>query len=184
MLRNVLDESAEHCRQLRLDHPVLTNPELEKIRNIQLDGFRVHEIECLFYVDNPETGLENAIKSICKEADFAVKSGANLLILSDRDADAHKAAIPSLLAVGAVHHHLIERGVRSSVGLVAETGDTRTTHHIAALIGYGANAVNPFMVYDVLRPYAVARKNRTRRRCARRLLPTGGLTAAPLAKAF
>ena len=139
--RNVLDESAEHCRQLRLDHPVLTNAEVEKIRHIQLDGFRVHEIECLFYVDNPETGLENAIKSICKEADFAVKSGANLLILSDRDADAAKAAIPSLLAVGAVHHHLIERGVRSNVGLIVETGDARSTHHIASLIGYGANAV-------------------------------------------
>ena len=149
--RNVLDESAEHCRQLRLDHPVLTNAEVEKIRHIQLDGFRVHEIECLFYVDNPETGLENAIKSICKEADFAVKSGANLLILSDRDADAAKAAIPSLLAVGAVHHHLIERGVRSNVGLIVETGDARSTHHIASLIGYGANAVNPFMVYDILR---------------------------------
>lgn len=149
--RNVLDESAEHCRQLRLDHPVLTNAEVEKIRHIQSDGFRVHEIECLFYVDNPETGLENAIKSICKEADFAVKSGANLLILSDRDADAAKAAIPSLLAVGAVHHHLIERGVRSNVGLIVETGDARSTHHIASLIGYGANAVNPFMVYDILR---------------------------------
>ena len=149
--RNVLDASPAHCRQIRLDQPILTNSELQKLRHISLQGFKAHEMECLFYVDNPESGLENAVKSICKEADFAVKSGNNLLVLSDRNADKDKAPIPSLLAVGAVHHHLIEQGVRSNVAIIVESGDARTTHHMATLLGYGANAINPYMVYDILR---------------------------------
>ena len=96
--RNVLDATDEHCRKIRIEQPVLTNGELQKLRNISAPGFASHEIESLFYADNPETGLENAIKSICKEADFAVKSGNNLLIISDRNADKNRVAIPSLLA--------------------------------------------------------------------------------------
>ena len=129
----------------------MTNGELQKLRNISAPGFASHEIESLFYADNPETGLENAIKSICKEADFAVKSGNNLLIISDRNADKNRVAIPSLLAVGAIHHYLIKQGVRSNVSLVVECGDARSTHHFATLLGYGANAINPYMVYDILR---------------------------------
>jgi len=149
--RNVLDATGEHCRKIRIEQPVLTNGELQKLRNISVPGFASHEIESLFYADNPETGLENAIKSICKEADFAVKSGNNLLIISDRNADKNRVAIPSLLAVGAIHHYLIKQGVRSNVSLVVECGDARSTHHFATLLGYGANAINPYMVYDILR---------------------------------
>lgn len=149
--KNILDEGPEHCNKIRLSNPVLTNSELRKLRHIQSEQFTSHEIEALFYADNPETGLENAIRSICKEADFAVKSGANLLIISDRNADLDRVAIPSLLAVGAIHHYLIQQGVRSNVSLIVESGDTRTTHHFAALLGYGANAINPYMVYDIIR---------------------------------
>lgn len=149
--RNVLDATESHCQKIRLEQPVLTNAELQKLRYISAPGFSSHEIEALFYADNPETGLENAIKSICKEADFAVKSGNNLLIISDRNADKNRVAIPSLLAVGAIHHYLIKQGVRSNVSLVVECGDARSTHHFATLLGYGANALNPYMVYDVLR---------------------------------
>jgi len=149
--RNVLDESPEHCQKIRLQQPILTNGELQKLRHISRPGFKAHEMECLFYADNPESGLENAVKSICKEADFAVKSGNNVLILSDRNADKDKAPVPSLLAVGAIHHHLIEQGVRSNVAIVVESGDARSTHHMATLLGYGANAINPYMVYDILR---------------------------------
>ena len=149
--RNVLDATSLHCQKIRLDQPVLSNADIQKLRNISIEGFSVHQIETLFYADNPQSGLENAIKSICKEADFAVKSGNNLLILSDRNADKNRVAIPALLAVGAIHHYLIKQGVRSNVSLIVESGDTRTTHHFATLFGYGANAVNPYMVYDILR---------------------------------
>jgi glutamate synthase (NADPH/NADH) large chain len=149
--RNVLDATDAHCRKIRIDQPVLTNGDLQKLRNIKVPGFTSHEIESLFYADNPETGLKNAIKSICKEADFAVKSGNNLLIISDRNADKNRVAIPSLLAVGAIHNYLVKQGVRSNVSLIIESGDVRSTHHFATLLGYGANAVNPYMVYDILR---------------------------------
>jgi glutamate synthase (NADPH/NADH) large chain len=148
---NVLDETPSHCRKIRLDQPILDNTSLQKLRSIDNEHFTSHEIEALFYADNPDTGLENAIKSICKESDFAVKSGANLLIVSDRKVNAERVAIPSLLAVGAIHHYLIQQGVRSNVSIIVESGDTRSTHHAATLFGYGANAVNPYMVFDILR---------------------------------
>lgn len=149
--RNILDETPRHCEKIMIDQPVLTNAALQKLRYLNMDGHKSHEIETLFYADNPESGLENAIKSICKEADFAVKSGADLLILSDRNADQNRVSIPSLLSVGAIHHYLIQQGVRSNVGLVVESGDVRSTHHFATLLGYGANAINPYMAFDILK---------------------------------
>ncbi len=149
--RNILDETPEHCRKIRLEQPVLTNGDLRKLRYLDHPAFKVHTLDALFYTDDPSEGLETGVQSLCQEALFAVKNGCNLLIISDREAGRGRAPIPSLMACGAVHHHLIRHKLRSNAGLVIEAGDVRSSHHFATLIGYGANAVNPYMVFDLLK---------------------------------
>ncbi|MSQ22732.1 MAG: glutamate synthase large subunit, partial [Dehalococcoidia bacterium] len=148
--RNLLDETPEHCRQLKLPYPILTNEELERVRRINVNGIRAKTLSALFSLKEGPGSLERAVDRLCQEADQAAREGYAILILSDRDMDSDHAPIPSLLATSATHHHLIREGLRMKVGLVVESGEPREAQHFALLIGYGASAVNPYLAYETL----------------------------------
>ncbi len=145
---NLLAETPEHARRLELDHPVLTNNELEKIRNIKGD-FKSITLNILFDPDMKH-GMRNRLDQVCEEAAEAVRSGHNLIILSDRGVTRNMAPISSLLATAAVHHTLIRSGLRTKTGLVIESGEPREVSHFALLLGYGANAINPYLAFETL----------------------------------
>ena len=145
---NILDESSEHCRHIDLDHPILKNRELVQLCNVWHEFFRTQVINIYFKADGNLKRLRNAVERICLEAEQAVRYGANILVLSDRVANRMYAPMPALMATGAVHHHLIRKGLRSRVSLVVETGEVRESHHLACLLGYGASAVNPYLAMD------------------------------------
>ncbi|WP_161890983.1 glutamate synthase large subunit [Pontibacter russatus] len=146
---NVLDESAAHTRQIHISHPVLSHGDYNKIINLQSEGFDHAIINATF--PTTETGsLQLAIDKICADAEAAVRKGKKILIISNRAIGPTRAAIPSLLAVGAVHHHLVDKRLRTKTGLVVEAGDAWETHHFATIIGYGASCVYPYMVYDTI----------------------------------
>ncbi len=148
--KNVLDETPEHCRQIYIEQPILKNKQLEKIRMLDSPFFKSKVIDITFDANGKEGALEDAIDYICYKAENAVRYGINVLILSDRKVSKDRAAIPSLLATGAVHHHLIRKGLRVKSGIIVETGDARETHHYATLIGYGASAINPYLTFESL----------------------------------
>lgn len=147
---NILDARAENASNIHLDSPVLTNDQLARLKNLHHPRFRASVINCVFNVDGQSGRLAAAITHIKSQAESLVRSGYNILVLSDRAADSNNAPVPSLLATGAVHHHLVERGLRAKTSLVVEAGDARETHHFATLIGYGASAVNPYLTYAAL----------------------------------
>ncbi len=138
------------CRRIALETPILDNGELAKIRNIKLEGFKAVTLSMLFAVAEGSRGMEKALDRLFSEADLAIDGGANLLILSDRGVDGKKAAIPALLAVSGLNHHLIRQGTRTRASILLESGEPREVHHFAALIGYGASAVNPYLVFESL----------------------------------
>ncbi|MFQ3575042.1 MAG: glutamate synthase large subunit [Cytophagales bacterium] len=146
--QNLLDESAKHCHTVAIKQPVLTNSELAKIRYIDHSHFQSKTIPILFKADGGEDSLKKGLEKVCKYAADAVEDGYEIVLLSDRGIDSDHAAIPSLLAVAAVHHHLIRKGLRGNVGLIVEAGDVWETHHFATLIGYGAAAINPYMAFE------------------------------------
>ncbi|NQU97551.1 MAG: glutamate synthase large subunit, partial [Chloroflexi bacterium] len=146
----LFDEAPAHCRVLRIDHPLLRNGDLEKIRSLDRPGLRSVTISTLFPVREGPGGLRKAVDRIRGEAAAAVEDGYSILILSDREVDAASAAVPSLLAVGAVHHHLIREHTRTRADIVVESGEPREVHHFAALFGYGAAAVNPYLALETL----------------------------------
>jgi glutamate synthase (NADPH/NADH) large chain len=148
--QNLFQETPQHCRQLRLDQPVIDNSQLEKIRRMNDDAIRSVTLSMLFQVEQGGPGLEQAMATLCRQATQAINEGASILILSDRGANKHLAPIPSLLATAGVHHHLIQQGLRTRCGIVVETGEAREVHHHCCLIGYGAGAVNPYLVYESL----------------------------------
>src|SRR6476469_7603824 len=152
---NLLDPGPESCRQIVLPHPVLDNEDLAKLRYIDegggVTGYKPVTIDALYPVLGGGDGLRLAIERIRRQVSDAIAGGVNLVILSDRYATEDQAPIPSLLITAAVHHHLIREKTRTRVGLVIETGEAREVHHIALLLGYGAAAVNPYLVFDVLR---------------------------------
>ena len=147
---NLLTETPEHCRMLKLECPILTDFELAKIREISIGNFRAVTLSMTFPVSQGEPGLEVSLKSLCQQASEAVAGGASILILSDRNAGPDQAPMPSLLATSAVHHHLIREGTRTKAGLVVESGEAREVMHFALLIGYGAGAINPYLALDTL----------------------------------
>lgn len=147
---NILDPQPESCRQIRLKTPILKNEELAQLKNIKLSGFKSKTLPILFEVDKGGDGLEQALDDLFAAADKAIEDGANILILSDRDFDEKKAPIPALLACAGLHHHLIRSGKRTEVGLVLESGEPRETHHFCTLLGYGVEAINPYMAYESL----------------------------------
>ncbi len=146
--KNLLDETAEHARMIRIEHPVITNEELERLRAIDAPGFAARTLPCLFKAADGGDGLVAALDRVCAEAEQAVRDGVDILILSDRDVSPELAPIPMLLATGAVHHHLLRKLLRTRCGIVCETGDAREVAHMALLIGYGAAAINPYLAFS------------------------------------
>ena len=147
---NILEATAEHCQELQLPHPVLTAEDLNKLKYIDHPNFKSISLEALFEADGAPGRLEEGIDRLCSAATTAVEKGVKIIIISDRNMDKDQAPIPSLLATGAVHHHLINLNLRANAGLVIEAGDAIETHHFATLISYGANAVNPYLTFDTI----------------------------------
>ncbi|MBN1300131.1 MAG: glutamate synthase large subunit [Melioribacteraceae bacterium] len=143
--QNLLEESPLHCRRLKLDKPIITNLQLAKIKNVNLCGLQSKTLSTLFH---KEDNIEHVLDNLFVAADKAIEEGNTILILSDRFVDEQNAPLPSLLACAGLHHHLIRQGTRTKVSLVVETGEAREMHHFAVLIGYGANAINPYLTFE------------------------------------
>ena len=166
---NILSPDASNCKMVRLPQPVLTNTQLDILCNIRYKGFNTKKLSILFDMDKGEEGLRQALDDLCHQAEASVDEGVNYIILSDRDIDDKHAAIPSLLAVSAVHHYLISVGKRVQTALIVESGEIREVMHAALLLGYGASAICPYMTFAVLdnlvkhhkiqEEYATAEKN-------------------------
>jgi glutamate synthase domain-containing protein 2/glutamate synthase domain-containing protein 1/glutamate synthase domain-containing protein 3 len=148
--RNILEPSSEHCQMLEIDQPILKDTELEALRQADIPGFRGTTLSTLFSVKHGPAELEKRLEQLFSEAEKAVDAGFTVLVLSDRGVDAEKAPIPALLAVSAIHHHLIRAGKRSQCSLIVESGEPREVHHFALLVGYGATAVNPYLAIDTI----------------------------------
>ena len=148
--RNILAETPQHCHTLKLPHPLLTNRDLEKLRRVSQGDFLATTLPMLFPVEDGAKGLERALTQLCRHASQAIQSGYTLLILSDRGLDAEYAPIPSLLALTAVHNHLVREETRTQVALIIESGEPREVMHYALLIGYGASAVNPYLAIETI----------------------------------
>ncbi|NTV64580.1 MAG: glutamate synthase subunit alpha, partial [Oscillochloris sp.] len=182
---NLLSETPEHCHLLQLTSPVLSNAQIAALRQVSDPRLRSVTVSALMPVKDaatdPDAALRAAIDRICCEAEEAVRGGAGLVIISDKGVDADHAPIPSLLAVGAVHHHLIRIGLRSLLSLLAETGEMREVHHLACLVGYGAEAINPYLALASARQIALERdilKERKRTGAAPNLNDPRALTLA------
>ena len=148
--RNLLDETPEHARQLVIDNPILRDSELDQLQNVDSDVFKSHTVDTTWPVEDGADGLTIALDRICLNADIALAAGTNILILSDRAAGPTRVPVPSLLATAAVHNHLVREGTRLQTGIIVESGEPRSVHSIATLIGYGAAAVNPYLMLETL----------------------------------
>ncbi len=149
---NLLEETPRHCRQLKLPHPILTDEDLERLRSVRREDFRVVTVSALFdaRAANPGEALRRGLEALIAAVEEAVRDGAMFVILSDRDVSQSKAPIPSLLATAAVHHALLNKGLRHEAGLIVESGEPREVMHFCLLCGYGANAINPYMAFEAL----------------------------------
>src|SRR5438105_322697 len=147
---NVMAETPEACRRIKVLQPILTTAHLEKIRQIADPHFKSKTLRMLFRVTEGPDGLGAAVDNLCRQASDAIKEGYKFLILSDRGVNEEWAPIPSLLGISAVHHHLVRECTRTEVGLILETGEPRDVHHFACLIGYGAGTINPYLVFETL----------------------------------
>ncbi len=145
---NLLEPSERDCRLIRLESPILTNEQLAKLRHIHVPGFKATTLPILYPVREGEAGLAKALDALCQQAEEAISLGYNLLILSDRQVDPFRAAMPALMATAALHHHLIRQGKRTAVSLIVESGEPREVHHFATLLGYGVSAVNPYLAME------------------------------------
>ncbi|MBN2057801.1 MAG: glutamate synthase large subunit [Candidatus Saganbacteria bacterium] len=144
--KEILSESPGHCHKIRVKEPVLTNEDLSRIRHVHQDGWMTRTIGILF---KPKE-FTKALERICQEAEQAIEEGYTFIILSDRGIDKDQAALPALLAVGAVHHHLIRKGLRTRLGIILESAEPREVHHFAALFAYGVDLVNPYLAYEAI----------------------------------
>jgi glutamate synthase (NADPH/NADH) large chain len=151
---NILAETPQHCHTLKLPHSIVTNRDLEKLRRVSRGDFLATTLSSLFTAADGEKGLERALDGLCRRASLAIDSGYTLLILSDRGVDKDYAPIPSLLALTAVHNHLIREGSRTQVALIVESGEPREVMHYALLIGYGASAINPYLAIESIEDLA------------------------------
>jgi glutamate synthase domain-containing protein 2/glutamate synthase domain-containing protein 1/glutamate synthase domain-containing protein 3 len=148
--RNLFDETPEHAHKLLLDQPILLNRELETLRHVDHDVFSARTIDITWPVAEGPGGMEKALQRVCAEAQETIAQRINIIILSDRLIGPRRAPIPSLLAVGAVHHHLVREGTRLRAGIILESGEPREVHHFATLIAYGASAINPYLMLETL----------------------------------
>jgi glutamate synthase domain-containing protein 2/glutamate synthase domain-containing protein 1/glutamate synthase domain-containing protein 3 len=147
---NLFDETPEHAHKLILRQPILLNRELETLRHVAHDEFAADTIDITWPVIDGPSGMERALERICAQAHDAIARQVNIIILSDRSLGPRRAPIPSLLAVSAVHHHLVREGTRLRAGIILESGEPREVHHFATLIGYGASAINPYLMLETL----------------------------------
>lgn len=152
--RNILEETPQHCHTLKLPQPILSNRDLEKLRRVSQGDFLATTLPMLFRVDGGEKELVRALDGLCRRASLAIKSGYSIVILSDRGFDEEYAPIPSLLALTAVHNHLVREETRTQAALVVESGEPREVMHFCLLIGYGASAVNPYLAIETLEDLA------------------------------
>ena len=147
---NLLEPTPNSCRMIRLESPLICNRTLAKLRDISQDGFLSATLDALFPAYGGGKELEAALERLFHGADTAIASGVNILIISDRKLNKENTAIPTLLAMGGLHHHLVRKGTRTRVSIILETGEAREVHHFAVLLGYGADAINPYMAFDSL----------------------------------
>ncbi len=145
---NLLEEQPENCQVLKIENPILTNTDMLKIKKMKVPGFKVAEVPILYYKN---TSIEKAIDHLFLEVDRAYKNGANILVLTDKGVDEFMMPIPSLLAISAVHQHLVKTKKRTSLALILESGEPREVHHFATLLGYGASAINPYLALDAIK---------------------------------
>ena len=148
---NLLLELPDHAQMLELERPILTNQDIAKLRETHLQQVRQPPtLKMLYPVADGSTGLKAALDELCRLASLAIQQGHGLVILSDRGSNAELAPMPSLLATGAVHHHLIRNGTRIRIGIIVETGEAREVHHFCLLVGYGAGAINPYLAFETI----------------------------------
>ena len=148
--RNLLEATAEHANRLRIPHPIVSNEELAALENIDRPGWHARTIDITFEADTGRDGLLEALDRICREASDAIDAGFGLIVLSDRKMNAERVPISALVAVGTVHHHLVATLKRTRVGIVVETGEAREVHHHCLLVGYGADAINPYLAFEAI----------------------------------
>ncbi len=149
--QNLLDTSPAHCHRLWIDHPVLRDSELAKLKSMSYRGWKAKTVDITFPVEKAEAGLLPCLTRISREAEEAIAEGYSLVILSDRRAGEERIPVPALMATGAVHHHLVRQAKRTQIGLVVESGEPREVHHFCTLVGYGADAINPYGALDAMR---------------------------------
>ncbi len=152
--RNILAETPEHCHTLKMPHSIVTNRDLEKLRRVSRGDLLASTLTMTFSADEGERGLKRALDGLCRRASLAIKAGYSMLILSDRGIDEEFAPIPCLLALTAVHNHLVREGTRTGVALIIESGEPREVMHFSLLIGYGASAVNPYLAIETIEELA------------------------------
>ncbi|PNS00327.1 glutamate synthase [Petrotoga miotherma DSM 10691] len=145
---NLIDPSSINCRQIKIKNPILTNDEMEKIKNLDLEGFKAITLPILYKVKDGEEGLKKAITNLFQKADSAINDGANILILTDKGVNQNHAPIPALLAVSGLHHHLVRKENRTEIGIILESAEPREVHHFCTLLSYGASAINPYLTYE------------------------------------
>ncbi len=148
--RNLLETTPEHCHRLRIEHPILTNEELGAIKAMDHRGWTTRTIDITFPRAEGKPGLAAAVDRVCAEAEEAIEQGHSLIVLSDRATSAERVPMSSLLATGAVHHHLVRNAKRTRIGIVLESGEAREVHHFCLLVGYGADAINPYLAFEAL----------------------------------
>src|ERR1700760_3382042 len=153
--RNILAETPQHCHTLKLAHPIVKNRDLEKLRRVSHGDFLATTLSALFAPAEGERGLERALEGLCRRASLAIQDGYTILILSDRGINSQYAPIPSLLAMTAVHNHLVREGSRTQAALIIEAREPREVIHYALLIGYGASAINPYLAIETLEDLAI-----------------------------
>ncbi|MDX1565828.1 MAG: glutamate synthase central domain-containing protein, partial [Phycisphaeraceae bacterium] len=147
---NLLETTPQHAHRLRVPHPILTNEQLIGLQGLESRGWRAKVLDITYRRDEGEGGLKKALERLCDEASAAIAEGQSLLILSDRDQSADRVAVSALLATGAVHQHLVRTHERTKIGIVIETGEAREVHHHCLLIGFGADAINPYLAFEAL----------------------------------
>ena len=148
--RNLLEATEEHAHRLRIPHPILSNEEMAAIKHLDYRGWTTAAIDITYRAGSGAAGLEAALDRICAEASQAIDEGYSLIVLSDRAVGPERTPISALLAVGAVHHHLVETHARTRIGIIVETGEAREVHHHCLLAGYGADAINPYLAFEAL----------------------------------
>lgn len=147
---NLLDATQQHCHRLLIPHPILTNEELATVKQLDYRGWKAKSIDTTFSRESGKQGMLDALDRVCEEAEAAIKQGYSIVTLTDRAMDANRVPLPALLATGCLHHYLVRKSLRTQIGIVVESGEAREVHHFCLLVGYGADAINPYLAFESL----------------------------------